>query len=82
MEERNKMLTDLRLSSDYHSNDIHHIKPFQTTVHSDSEDDEPTVHDPLLKPTAATPHNILTTRANNSINVEQLPSSPTSQLNM
>lgn len=82
MEERNKILTDLRISSNYHSNDIYHnIKPFQAIpVQSDSED-EATVHDPLLKPTVATSH-ILTAAANNSINVEQLPPSPTSQLNM
>ena len=89
MEERNKILTNLRMNNSkrhhyhdnnsYHSNlqpQLHQIIPIQ----SDSEDDEKSSHDPLLEPIAATP-NLFT--ATSSVNdVVQLPSSPTSQLSM
>ena len=82
MEERNKILTSLRMNSSrrhhyhdsYHSNiqpQLHHM----TTTQSDS-DDESNSRDPLLEPASAATPSLFTKTT------DVLSSSPTSQLSM
>ena len=89
MEERNKILTSLRMSNSkihhYHDNNSYHssIQPQLhqiISIQSDSEDEEKSSHDPLLEPIAAMPN--LFTATSSANDVVQLPSSPTSQLGM
>ena len=89
MEERNKILTSLRMSNSkrhhYHDNNSYHsnIQPQLhqiISIQSDSEDEEKSSHDPLLEPIATMPNLFTATRSAND--VVQLPSSPTSQLSM
>lgn len=87
MEERNKILTNLRMSSSkrhhYYDNDSYHgdVQPHMTVpVQSDSEDEashDPSSHDPLLEPVAPKPSLFTSTS-----DVNKLPASPTSQLSM
>lgn len=79
MEERNKILTTLRMSNSkrhhYHDNVGYHsnMQP-QLSLQSDGDDDQTSSRDPLLEPTGATPNLFTTT------NVVHVPSSSNSQL--
>lgn len=78
MEERNKILTSLRMSNSkrhhYHDNVGYHnnMQP-QLSLQSDGDNDQTSSRDPLLEPTGATPNLFTTT------NVVHLPSSSNSQ---
>ena len=82
MEERNKILTNLRMNSSrrHHYHDSYHsnIQPHHmTTTQSDSEDEESNSRDPLLQPASTTMPNLFPTTT-----ADVLSSSPTSQLSM
>ena len=82
MEERNKILTNLRMNNSrrhhYHDSNHSNTQPHHmTTTQSDSEDEECNSRDPLLQPVSTATPTLFPT-----ITTDVLSSSPTSQLSM